>query len=349
MPQTARFREAASARPRSIDRENKVIRGVRILGLSSRNKRRYPESVVKEAVAKYEGARVNVDHPSRDDHGADRGMTEGFGWLQNVHFAGGDGAGLFGDLHYYEAHPAKDLVLERAERRPDSFGLSHVIDGGLKYEGEEAVVESIAQVVSVDIVSDPATTGGLFESFEVVSMPETVTENLADAGVDDMAPDTAANVARTAFRNMVIGVFDDESLDDKQTLQLIKDIIKRREQFLEQLEGKSEEPPEPEPEEEPEEMASPEESELLAVEMTELKAKNLLLESRRKATPERIKAIAAVDEDTQKALVESWQEDLVGEPIREDYPKPDLGRRDSQDTDKYAQSWATLLESANKT
>src|SRR5215510_10167219 len=46
-----------------VDREQAIIRGVKIIGLVSRNGRRYRSAALAQAVGMYEGAKVNVNHP----------------------------------------------------------------------------------------------------------------------------------------------------------------------------------------------------------------------------------------------------------------------------------------------
>ena len=46
-----------------VEREAGVVRGVKILGLTSRNGRVYPAAVLEQARGLYEGAKVNVNHP----------------------------------------------------------------------------------------------------------------------------------------------------------------------------------------------------------------------------------------------------------------------------------------------
>ncbi len=43
-----------------VDREHGVIRGVKLLGLVSRNGRRYLPAALQQAAGLYEGAKVNV-------------------------------------------------------------------------------------------------------------------------------------------------------------------------------------------------------------------------------------------------------------------------------------------------
>lgn len=143
----------------SVDREKGVIAGVRVLGLQSRNGRRYLPEAIQAAVRLYEGKPVNIDHPRRD--GDSRSSYDRFGVLKNVRLAG-DG-GLQGDLHYLKAHKLAESVCEDAERRLGAYGLSQNAKGKTAQRGGETVVEAIHSVSSVDLVADPATTRNLYE------------------------------------------------------------------------------------------------------------------------------------------------------------------------------------------
>src|SRR5689334_17588787 len=46
-----------------VDREHSVLRGVKLLGIESRNGRRYLPTALAQAAALYENAKVNVNHP----------------------------------------------------------------------------------------------------------------------------------------------------------------------------------------------------------------------------------------------------------------------------------------------
>jgi hypothetical protein len=144
-----------------VDRENGVIRGVKILGKHSKNGRTYSDQALNDAARLYEGVKVNVDHPSRDKPNAERSFMEGFGSLRNVQRKGD---GVYGDLHFLKSHPSAEVICEAAERFPEQFGLSHNAEGQTHYEGSQLIVESIESVQSVDIVGRPATNNGLFES-----------------------------------------------------------------------------------------------------------------------------------------------------------------------------------------
>lgn len=145
----------------NVDVKNGVLHGVKIIGASSRNGREYPAETLRAAAPLYEGVRVNLDHRRKPD--SDRPVRDTIGVLRNVAFRNG---GLYGDLHIFKSHPDSAWILERAELAPDSFGLSHAAGGNVSRRGGVEVVERIEQVQSVDLVSEPATTAGLFESQE---------------------------------------------------------------------------------------------------------------------------------------------------------------------------------------
>jgi len=161
-----------------VDRDAGVIRGVRILGRASRNGREYSDAALQQAARLYEGIGVNLNHPSRPQGEGARLVEDGFGWLQGVALRPD---GVYGDLHYFRAHPAAEVIVEAAVRNPRRFGLSHHAEGAVVRQGGKLVVESIESVRSVDLVQNPATTNGLFES-EAEPANRTVREVLESVG-----------------------------------------------------------------------------------------------------------------------------------------------------------------------
>lgn len=159
-----------------IDREAGVIRNVRIIGVRSKNGRRYLPEALKEAIPLYEGAKVYIDHTD-PDASKGRKIKERWGKLSGV-YQGEDGA-LYGDLHYLKGHEETELILEAAERF-DDFGLSHDVEGLMrKVEGGEPAVYKIGRVFSVDVVTDPATNNNFFES-ELPTMKKKLLETLRE-------------------------------------------------------------------------------------------------------------------------------------------------------------------------
>ncbi len=142
-----------------VDRQAGVLRGVKILGLESRNGRSYRPEALAQAARLYEGAKVNVNHPKGGPY-APRDYQDRIGVIRNV-AARGDG--LYGDFHFNPKHALAEQLLWDAEHAPENVGFSHHVEARLARSGQGAIVEEILRVQSVDLVADPATTRGLFE------------------------------------------------------------------------------------------------------------------------------------------------------------------------------------------
>ena len=143
-----------------VDRGAGIIRGVKLLGLTSRNGRRYRENALAEAVSLYEGAKVNINHPKGHPL-SPRDYQDRLGVIRGVMFRAGDG--LFGDLHFNPKHALSEQLVWDAEHSPQNVGLSHNVLARTARDGDETVVEAITKVQSIDLVADPASTAGLFE------------------------------------------------------------------------------------------------------------------------------------------------------------------------------------------
>lgn len=154
--QTLTERFAAPLAGSRVNREQGYIDHVLLCGTVSRNGRDYPVSVLKRDYARYEGAPVNCDH------GGESTVDRRLGWISDVK-PGADGRPR-GRLHLLKSHPMAERVYEAAERRPSLFGMSHVAHCGTRRIAGRETVEAINKVISIDLVADPATTGGLYES-----------------------------------------------------------------------------------------------------------------------------------------------------------------------------------------
>ncbi len=141
-----------------------VIKGVKVLGMQSRNGREYPLPVMQKAKDLYEGVVVNIDHPKPQQEMRD--FCERFGRIQNVRM-GRDG--LYADMVYNPAHPYAKAFDWWVKHDPTAVGLSHNATARIQRnrEGKDEVTE-ILSVESVDLVADPATTKGLLESLQLV-------------------------------------------------------------------------------------------------------------------------------------------------------------------------------------
>ncbi len=141
-----------------VDREKGLIPGVKLLGTMSRKGRQYPAAVMAKALPLYEGMRVNVDHV---DPGQRRSLRDRIGLVKNVTLKED---GLYGDFHFNPKHALAEQIAWDAENAPQNLGFSHDTRGATRNQGGKVVVESIDKVLSVDLVANPATTAGLFES-----------------------------------------------------------------------------------------------------------------------------------------------------------------------------------------
>jgi hypothetical protein len=143
-----------------VDAAAGTIRGVKLLGLESRNGRRYLPAALQSAAALYEGAKVNVNHPKGSPLAA-RDYQDRLGSIRNVRASS---EGLFGDLHFNPKHALAEQLAWDAVHAPENVGFSHNVEARTSRLGGQTVVEAILKVQSVDLVADPATTHSLFES-----------------------------------------------------------------------------------------------------------------------------------------------------------------------------------------
>ncbi len=171
-----------------VDRGAGVIRGVKILGLNSRNGRTYLPEALARAAALYEGAKVNVNHPKGNPTGP-RDYQDRIGVIRNV--ASRQDQGLFADFHFNPKHGLAEQLLWDAEHAPENVGFSHNVQARTARRGDRVVVEAITRVQSVDLVADPATTRGLFEAGAATKQPGGDAPALPALSLDDLKRDYA--------------------------------------------------------------------------------------------------------------------------------------------------------------
>jgi hypothetical protein len=158
-----RFREIASTRGR-VDREAGIIYGVQLLGKKSKNGREYSEEAMQKAVGLYDGKKCYMGHPESSKMGEDRPFSSWLGVIENSRYESG---AIFGDIKLRKTSPHFEEVLEAASDFASNFGCSHVADGTSRLDRGTEVIEEITEVFSVDIVTEPATASGLFESTQI--------------------------------------------------------------------------------------------------------------------------------------------------------------------------------------
>lgn len=203
-----------------VDPQQGVIRGVKILGLESRNGRSYLPEALAAAVPLYEEAKVNVNHPKGDPL-APRDYQDRLGVIRNV---AARSEGLFADLHFNPKHALAEQLTWDAEHAPENVGFSHNVQARTTRQGGRVVIEAITKVQSVDLVADPATTRGLFEAAagDVVPASDAAPSALATVTLDDLKrerPDLVEDLLRqpTAEAARLAG-----ELDRLQTLEAVR-------------------------------------------------------------------------------------------------------------------------------
>lgn len=315
-----------------VDPTNGILYGVKLLGETSRNGRRYTPKAMREAAKLYEGLKSYVDHPDRDRLQEDRKFRDWSGVFRNARYV--EGSGIFADQHLRRSSEYFEGIVEAAEKFPTHVGYSHVAEGDSRQEGETEIIESIREVFSADLVTDPATTNGFFESHR---KHETINEAI------ELLPESPQKTILTEMMgDYSFGEMPAEGDKPKDPLSEFAAIAKELIRMLgEALIQKNTAPPpvpppaetgtNPEAEAPEEEMTDEDKSKIANFESTqlelakikaekmELRAKTLLLESNRTATPARVKALANCEtEDDQAELLESWPqvEQSAGRPAR---------------------------------
>lgn len=167
MPPSPYVRESLNAGLATQTKEDLdagLVRNVRVLGPRSKNGRRYPANVIKSALPLYDGAACNIDH--KTDPTVDTSTRSRFGRFKNPRQT--EDGGIIADLRFNVEHSYAKEFRWWAENDPSAIAFSHfaLLKRSPKLENGSwvEVVESIDQVLSVDIVADAGTTNGIYES-----------------------------------------------------------------------------------------------------------------------------------------------------------------------------------------
>jgi hypothetical protein len=208
-----------------VDREQGVIRGVKILGLQSRNRRRYLPEALIEAARLYEDAKVNVNHP-KGNPSAPRDYQDRIGVIREV--IAREGEGLFADFYFNPKHALAEQLIWDAQNAPENVGFSHNVEARTVRQGDQIVVEAITRVQSVDLVADPATTRGLFESAEA-SQSETGEHDSAGQIEDSQTAIAEGESGATPVEKARVLTVDDLKRDYPELVeQLCREILEEQ-------------------------------------------------------------------------------------------------------------------------
>jgi hypothetical protein len=315
-----------------VDRENGVIRNVRILGRVSKNRyepgtdsTEYTVGCMEQARPLYEGKKVNIDHKRLP---GERSAVDGFGKLINVRYLNDS---LIGDLHYLKSHRLAESVVEDVERKLGVYGLSHDAVGGAEHidrKGKKLVIESIASVKSVDLVQDPATNRTLWEStmpapttfralLESLTKKHTAAQKQAVRtllemdGMGDMPavmpeanddPDAALMNGFRAAINALIDQYEEGEVDAATASDKISKLLTTHEELVADAETETES----EDDSETEKPTGTQTQESVQQQLIELAVRRLCESAQFTPKPAVLKALMALpDETSRRALIES--------------------------------------------
>jgi len=150
--------------------EGNTIQNVSLLGPRSLNGRVYTQDAMQDAVRLYNGVQVFADHPGYGDLTGTGGrkFMDLAGKILNTRLSGDR---VRGDVILIEGEPVGDKLKTIAEQMPDLVGFSHRAKGEVEAaEDGTVIVKRLTEVSALEIVVDPATTNGLFES--IIEVPE---------------------------------------------------------------------------------------------------------------------------------------------------------------------------------
>lgn len=147
-----------------IKKDQGIIEGVLLLTADkvSKNRTQYTRKVLQEAVSRYQGAKMFLDHPAPGQ--TVRSVRDFGGTYQNVRIE--EGTKLRGDLHLIPNEAVRSTVIPIAEAMPPGVGLSIRDRGHGREENGVFLVEGFAGKgpFSIDLVMEASVNETLFES-----------------------------------------------------------------------------------------------------------------------------------------------------------------------------------------
>lgn len=146
----------------NFDEDNMVVTGVSVLGPVSKNQRRYPVEVQEAALPLFEGAKAYLNHPTSKEMSDPRRVQDLIGEHKNIRMSGDM---TYSDLHLIDNATVREHLVPIIKNKPHLVGNSIVVRGNSirEKDGWEKVTKILA-VRSIDVVAEPATTHGMYES-----------------------------------------------------------------------------------------------------------------------------------------------------------------------------------------
>jgi len=142
----------------TVDATERIVRNVALAGQLSRNGYCYAESALLAGVTLYENKPVFLDHAENRQRPLDRSARDLVGSIVRPRFENGR---IRGDICVLDTETGR-LFLKLVESNAPGVGMSHVVLA--ERSADSQVVEKIVDVLSVDVVINPATTTTFRES-----------------------------------------------------------------------------------------------------------------------------------------------------------------------------------------
>lgn len=160
-PNAQRLREEIDHGKFTVDREEGMIRGVKLCSKHSKNNREYTRNALEDLTKLYEYLPIRIDHD-------EKGYLKTVGSVQKTEMNRIEYE-IRGDISLNKGHPAYDQIMEDAEHRPHLLKLSHEIPARgyqATRKGDTLVVDRVHKVDCFAIVTNGGVNDSLFEGAE---------------------------------------------------------------------------------------------------------------------------------------------------------------------------------------
>lgn len=141
-----------------VEEGSRLVKNIALTGLASRNGYEYTSEALSAAVPLYNGKPVFLDHAQAGQRPMSRSTRDLVGSIINPRFENGR---LRGDIRVVDTSSGRTF-LALVEAETPGVGMSHVVLAERSTDGRK--VHRIEEVISVDVVVNPATTSTFQES-----------------------------------------------------------------------------------------------------------------------------------------------------------------------------------------
>jgi len=198
---------------------NFIIENMALLGAKSKNGRTYSKDVRIKASKVFEGIKAYMNHPDADKVNDPRKVQELIGRHKGVYFDETTDM-LRSNLHLSPTHLVKEYLIPHAKANPGILGNSINASGKIDSKGN---VLEVTKGRSVDVVAEPATTNGLFESVQNNNGTKTTASTNSEGGEKPMTIKELLENAEHASLVAELREHFREELDVESTVQELQE------------------------------------------------------------------------------------------------------------------------------